>query len=127
LPVILQTGVAMPFVRISLLKGRPPGLGKQIAAAVQAAMIETVNAHSETLFQVISEHDNTEMVYDASHKIPPDQGIVLIEITLTEGRIWKNKLALHKSIIDQLEKKMGLAHGSVFIALIDIRKENWSF
>jgi phenylpyruvate tautomerase PptA (4-oxalocrotonate tautomerase family) len=52
---------------------------------------------------------------------------VLIQITLNEGRTLDQKKALYKTIADSLHQRMAVPRGDVFINLVEVKKENWSF
>ena len=53
--------------------------------------------------------------------------LVIIQITWNEGRSTEQKKALYKAIADGLHSAVGLRREDVFINLIEVRKENWSF
>ena len=53
--------------------------------------------------------------------------LVIIQITWNEGRSTEQKKALYKAIADGLHSAVGLRREDVFINLIEVKKENWSF
>ncbi len=59
--------------------------------------------------------------------IPHTDDLVIIQITLNEGRTVELKKALYKAIAEGLQKAIGLKPQDVFISLVEVRKENWSF
>jgi phenylpyruvate tautomerase PptA (4-oxalocrotonate tautomerase family) len=52
---------------------------------------------------------------------------VIIQITWNEGRTVEQKKALYKAIADGLATALSLRREDVFISLIEVKRENWSF
>lgn len=52
---------------------------------------------------------------------------MFIQITLSEGRTVEQKKALYLAIAHGLEREAGVRPEDVFINLVEVRKENWSF
>ena len=118
----------MPLVRISLLKGRPEGFGKQVGDIVYRAMVGTLNVPARDHFQVITEHGPDGLVYDPSYlDIARTDGIVVIQLTLNEGRTVEVKKAFYKAVAETLHQELGIRMEDVFISLVEVKKENWSF
>ena len=55
------------------------------------------------------------------------QGQVFIQITLNEGRTVQQKKLLYKTIAKGLNDQAGVRMEDVFISLVEVKKENWSF
>jgi len=51
----------------------------------------------------------------------------LIQITLNQGRTIEMKKAFYKRMADDLHEKLGIRREDVFINLVEVMKENWSF
>jgi 4-oxalocrotonate tautomerase family enzyme len=51
----------------------------------------------------------------------------MIQITWSEGRTVEQKKALYAAIVDGLNKTLGLRREDVFINLVEVKKDNWSF
>ena len=118
----------MPLARISFMKGRPAGFGERAGTIVYEAMVETINVPRNDRFQVITEHDRTGLVYDPDYLgVKRSDGFVVIQITLTEGRGVELKQALYKRIAERLDAELGVRPEDVFINLVEVKKENWSF
>lgn len=118
----------MPLVRIALRQGQPPGSGRKIGAIVHQAMVDTINVPPRDVFQIITGHDADGLVYDPTYlDIQRSDGIVLIQITLSEGRADAAKQALYKAVAERLRDQAGLRAEDVFISLIEVKKANWSF
>jgi phenylpyruvate tautomerase PptA (4-oxalocrotonate tautomerase family) len=118
----------MPLVRIAYMKGKPEGFGKKVGAIVYRTMLDTINVPPKDNFQLISEHDQNTLVYDPEYlDIPRTDGIVFIQITLNEGRSVEMKKALYSALAERLNQELGVRMQDVFINLVEVKKENWSF
>jgi phenylpyruvate tautomerase PptA (4-oxalocrotonate tautomerase family) len=118
----------MPLVRISLMKNRPNGLGKKIGAIIYQAMVDTINVPVKDNFQIITEHDSDTLIYDPTYlDIRRTDGIIVIQITLNEGRATSLKKALFNTIADRLHRELDVRMDDVMINLVEVKKENWSF
>ncbi len=118
----------MPLVRISFMKGKPRGFGRSVGDIVYRSMIDTINVPSKDNFQVITEHDGSSLVYDSSYlDIQRTDGIIVIQITLNEGRTVEAKKAFFKTVAERLSSELGVRKEDVLINLVEVKKENWSF
>ncbi len=91
-------------------------------------MTDTINVPAKDNFQIITEHDETGLIYDPDYLgIARTDGIVLIQITLSEGRSVELKQSLYKTIAGRLHDELGVRTEDVFISLVEAKKENWSF
>lgn len=118
----------MPLVRISLMNNRPSGLGKKIGVVVYRTMVDTINVPQHDNFQVITEHDRDNLAYDLEYlNIPRTDGVVFIQITLNEGRTLEMKKSFYEVLAERLHQELGLRLEDIFINLVEVKKENWSF
>lgn len=118
----------MPLVRISLMKGRAAGLGKRVGEVVYRSMVDTIAVPAQDNFQIISEHGADALIYDPSYLgIERTDGIVIVQITLNEGRSVERKRDLFAAIAQRLHDDLGFRPEDVLINLVEVRKENWSF
>ena len=118
----------MPLVRIALRQGTSPAYRKAVADGVHAAMVEAIAIPPEDRFQVITEHDADGLIYDPRYLgIHRSDQIVLIQITLSEGRKPGQKRALYRRITELLAKSPGIRPEDVMINLVEVAWENWSF
>jgi 4-oxalocrotonate tautomerase len=118
----------MPLVRISLIAGKPESHKQKISDVVHRAMVETVNVPAQDRFQIITEHSKNDFVYDAQYlNIPRTDDLVIIQITLNAGRTTELKKALYRRIAELLNQEAGIRKEDVFINLVEVSKENWSF
>jgi len=52
---------------------------------------------------------------------------VIIQITLNEGRTTELKKAFYKALAERLNRELGIRMEDVFVSLVEVKKENWSF
>jgi len=118
----------MPLVRISLMKGKPAGFGEQVGRIVYEAMVETIDVPAGDRFQVVTEHDRNTLIYDPGYLgIHRSDGIVIIQMTITEGRALEKKKALYRRVAERLNAELGIRVEDVLINVVEVKKENWSF
>jgi len=117
----------MPLVRISVLKGKRPAWRQQLGEAVHEALVKTINVPAQDRFQVLSEHEPGDLVYDPGYLgVARTNDIVIIQITLSLGRTLAQKRALYRRLAENLAR-LGVRREDVWINLIEVAKENWSF
>jgi len=118
----------MPLVRISLMKGKPEGFGKKVGEVVYRTMVDTINVPAKDDFQIITEHDKNSLIYDPSYlNIQRADGIIFIQVTLNEGRTVELKKSFYKTLAERLNKELNVRMEDVFVSLVEVKKENWSF
>jgi phenylpyruvate tautomerase PptA (4-oxalocrotonate tautomerase family) len=117
----------MPLVRIDLRKGKDAAYRAGVAQVVYDALL-SVGVPKDDRFQIINEHDAGSLIYDPHYLgIARSDDLVIIQITWNEGRTTDQKKALYKAIADGLHKTVGLRREDVFIGLVEVKRENWSF
>lgn len=118
----------MPLVRIELMQGKSIEFIKELSNIIHQSMVETINCPPLDRFQIISEHKASELIYDPEYlAINRTDNIIIVQITLNEGRSLELKKALYLKITQELQDKLGIRPEDVFINLIEVKKENWSF
>lgn len=118
----------MPLVRISLLVGRSAESKKKIGDVVHQAMVETINCPPQDRFQLITEHTKENFLCAPEYLgIPHTDDLIIIQITLNEGRTVELKKALYQAIANGLSTAVSVSVQDVFISLVEVKKENWSF
>ena len=117
----------MPFVRIDLLRGKDSSYRSKLGQAVYDAL-SSIGAPENDRFQVIAEHDPNDLIFDRTYLgIDRGDNFVAIQITFNEGRTLEQKKALYKAIVKNMGDSVGMRPQDVFINLVEIKKENWSF
>ena len=118
----------MPFTRIALRAGKPAAYREALTQGIQRALIAEFNVPEDDIFMVITEHDDSNIVYDRNYLgIARSDDLVLIQLAVTNSRTQEQKKALFKRIADNLAEHPGVRREDVFINLVEVLKENWSF
>jgi phenylpyruvate tautomerase PptA (4-oxalocrotonate tautomerase family) len=118
----------MPLVRVSLRRGKSDGYKKAIGDGVYKAMREVFNVPEEDRFVVMSEHSESEFQFSRTYlDIARSDDLVIIQITANNTRTVEQKRALFARVAELLSVNPGLRKEDVFISLVDVPKENWSF
>lgn len=118
----------MPLVRIDLPRGKSPEYRRTLADVVYDAMIGTMNVPVNDRFQVITEHGPEGLILDRTYLgIERSQDCLVIQVILNEGRTTEVKKAFYRTVADRLHERLGLRRQDVFINLVEVKKENWSF
>jgi 4-oxalocrotonate tautomerase len=118
----------MPLARIDLREGQSAEYRQTIGEVVYAAMIETLGVPDGDRFQVITEHPAQNFIFDPDYLgIHRSHDCVFIQLTLLAGRTVGQKSAFYKSIADGLHKHLHMRREDVFINLVEVSKEDWSF
>jgi 4-oxalocrotonate tautomerase len=117
----------MPLVRISLIQGRTAAQRRDIGDAVHRALVQTIGVPERDRFQIITQHEPNELVYDPQFLgIQRTDGIVMVQITISTGRSLEQKRALYRRITENLVY-LDIRAEDVWINLVEVPRENWSF
>ena len=115
-------------MRIDLNKSYDPDNSKKIGEIVYRAMEEELSVPKDDKFQIITRRDTTELnIPDSYLGIKYTDKIVIIQITLNSGRSTELKQKLYKRVAEDLNKDLNIRKEDVFISLVEVAKENWSF
>jgi 4-oxalocrotonate tautomerase len=118
----------MPLARIEVPTGKSADYRSAIGEVVYNAMLSVLNVPKNDRFQVITEHASGGLVIDPTYMgIQRTKDAIIIQVTLTEGRTVDMKRAFYKAVVDGLHERLGLRREDVFINLVEVKKENWSF
>lgn len=118
----------MPLTHVSLRRGKPPGYHKAILDSLYQAMRETFDVPEDDRFMTVSEHDGEGFSYGAGYLgIRRSDDLVMIQLTVSNTRSVAQKKALYRRIVERLAESPGLRPADVFINLVEVRPENWSF
>jgi len=119
----------MPLVRISTSDKRSPDDVRAIGDIVHLAMLDVANVPLNDKFQIIHRHADGELVYPADGYLgiqyTPD--IVFIQVTWNAGRSVETKKRFYKVVAESISRRTGTRIENVWISLIDVQPENWSF
>jgi phenylpyruvate tautomerase PptA (4-oxalocrotonate tautomerase family) len=110
------------------MKGKTDEFRQMVGEVVYQAMVDTMKVPAKDNFQIITEHDSHSLIYDSTYlDIQRTDGIIVIQITLNEGRTVELKKLLYLTIAEQLHKGLDIRREDVLINLVEVKKENWSF
>ena len=118
----------MPLVRIDFAVGKAPDYGRQIGQVVYQSMMATLNVPKDDLFEIITEHPPSGLLFDRNYfGVHRSDDCVFVQITLNAGRTVEMKQKFYKAVADGLNASLQLRKEDVFINLVEVAKENWSF
>ncbi|MFK9083896.1 tautomerase family protein [Pseudomonas neuropathica] len=118
----------MPLVRVDLKKQQDPTYAKRIGQQIYAALRSAIGVPENDNFQILAEHDEQHFIFDPHYLgIQRTDALVVIQITLSEGRTLEQKKLLYKTIVENLNTQLAVRLEDVFINLVEVKKENWSF
>src|SRR5664279_6124175 len=128
--IIDKEGITtMPLVRINHPAGKSVAFRAAISRGVYQAMLDTFDVPADDHFQVLSESGlGTQIVRPPQYLgIVYSDDLAFIQITCNDTRTVEQKKALYAVIADNLTRDPGLRREDIFISLIEVKKENWSF
>ncbi|MGU3359280.1 tautomerase family protein [Methylobacterium sp. M6A4_1b] len=119
----------MPLVRIDLNRSAPQDRARIVGDVVYAAMRAVANVPENDKFQIVTHHEAGEIVApEAGYLgVTHTDDLVIIQITWNAGRSVEVKRALYRQIADGISEKAGIRREDVFVNLVEVVKENWSF
>ena len=118
----------MPLTRIALRTGKPAEYRKALTQGIQRALIDTCKVPPDDIFMLINEHEPENFVFDRQYLgVERSDDLVIVQITFNNTRTIEQKKALYKAIADNLAESPGLRREDVFVNLVEVLKENWSF
>ncbi|MHC2254038.1 4-oxalocrotonate tautomerase [Bradyrhizobium embrapense] len=118
----------MPLTSVSLRRGKPAAYRKAILESLYRAMRETFDVPEGDRFMTISERDGDDFAYGADYLgIRRSDDLVIIQITVSNTRPVAQKQKLYRRIAERLTESPGLRTEDIFINLVEVLPENWSF
>ncbi|MCP1848533.1 MULTISPECIES: tautomerase family protein [Bradyrhizobium] len=118
----------MPLTRVSLRRGKPAAYRKAVLESLYRAMRETFDVPEGDRFMTISEHDDDDFLYGADYLgIRRSDDLIIIQITVSNTRPVAQKQKLYRRIAERLTESPGLRAEDIFINLVEVLPENWSF
>ena len=118
----------MPLIRISLRAGKPANYRQAIAESIYESLRETFNVPENDFFATVDELQPHDFIYDRKYfNIERGDDLVIIQLTVSNTRTVEQKKALYRRIVERLGKSPGLRPQDIFLNLLEVAKENWSF
>jgi phenylpyruvate tautomerase PptA (4-oxalocrotonate tautomerase family) len=118
----------MPLVRIDLIRGKSAEYRKTVGEIVYNAMRDLINVPKGDKFQIVTEHAPEDLNFAESYLGNTySQDHIFIQIRLNAGRSVEMKKAFYERIADELNAQLKVRRDDVWINLVEVAKENWSF
>ncbi|OYQ39240.1 tautomerase family protein [Rhodoferax sp. TH121] len=118
----------MPLARIDLCAGKPDAYRRRLADIVYESMLDTLNAPRDDQFQVIAQHAPGDVIANPTYLgIQRSSDVVFIQLFLLAGRSVAQKKAFYETVAETLHCELGVRREDVFIGLVEVTRENWSF
>lgn len=121
----------MPMSRISLLKGKSPEYLKALSDALHQALVEAYEVPLKDRFQIISQHEANELVFDPDYLSHQGQrrsdDFVLIQITAGRQRSAATKAGFYQRLTELLAASPGIRAVDVMVIIQTTAAEDWSF
>lgn len=118
----------MPFVNISLARGKSGRYLEAVSAAVHEALVQELEMNPEDRFQLIDQYEPGEMVFARDFRGGPRSADFVV-FTITEGvdRGDQAKQRFYKTLVDLLRKDPGVRGEDVFVMFHLTPPGNFSF
>lgn len=118
----------MPLVRIALQQGTSAKDRAALGGIVDRAMRDALGVPPDDRFQIISEHVRDGFLHTPTYLgLNCTARLVIVQITLSQGRSVEQKKAFYRRVADDLSRQLRFDPQDVFINLVEVAKENWSF
>ena len=118
----------MPLVRIDLRRGKSAAYKKAISDGVYQALREIFTVPENDRFMVVTDRADEDFLYEPSYLgIAHSPDFVMLQITVSNTRTVEQKQAFFASVAELLAESPGLRKEDVWINLVEVKKENWSF
>ncbi|AIO39164.1 4-oxalocrotonate tautomerase [Burkholderia latens] len=118
----------MPFTRIAVREGKPAAYRAALVDGVHRALMHTFNVPEDDIFMVVTEHTAENFFFGRHYlDIERSDDLVMIQITANNTRTLEQKKALYRTIAENLAAQPGVRPEDVFISLVEVLKEDWSF
>jgi phenylpyruvate tautomerase PptA (4-oxalocrotonate tautomerase family) len=118
----------MPLVRIALRRGKPAAYRRAIRDGVYLAMVESFGVPERDRFILVSEHDEDDFDVSPDYMdIQRSADAIIIQITARNTRTTDQKKTFFAALVERLKADPGIRPEDVFISLIGVEKDDWSF
>ena len=118
----------MPFVNISLARGKSGEYLEAVSRAVHDALVAELHMKPEDEFQLIHQHESSEMMFNRNFRGGPrsDDWIVFTITDGVERGEWA-KRRFYKTLVRLLEEGPEVRPADVFVVMTVTPPENFSF
>jgi len=118
----------MPFVTISLARGKSPEYLEAVSSAVHEALVQELGMNPDDRFQLINQYEPGEMIFSRDFRGGPRSDDFIV-FTITEGidSGEQAKQRFYKTLVDLLHKDPGVRGEDVFVMINLTPPANFSF
>jgi len=118
----------MPFVRISLLAGKPPEYVRALADGVHQALVEAFEVPADDRFQAVHQHAPGDLIFDVHYLgVERSNDFVVVCVTAGRPRTTATKKAFYQRLTDVLARSPGLRPEDVMVVINTTQLDEWSF
>lgn len=118
----------MPFVRISLLRGKSPAYLRAVSDAVHQALVDAFAIPPADRFHAIHQHEPGELVFDRDYLGGPrSDDFVLVCVTGGLARDAAAKARLFRRLADLLAAAPGIRPQDLMVIVHTADAQGWSF
>ena len=118
----------MPFARIDLAQGKTKEYKATVADVVYEGIVGVLKAPDGDRFMVVGEHAPENFIFDPNFlQIKRSPDLIFIQVTSTVGNTKEQKFAFFRQIADDLNRRLGVRREDVFISLVFVDRDDWSF
>ena len=118
----------MPIVQIDAIEGKSEEYRAQVGEIVYQTLLDVLKVPKGDRFQVITEHRKNALPFDRDYLgVHRTDDCICFQITLNAGRSVGLKQSFYKELTDRLHRGVTLRKEDVFINLVEVPKENWSY
>ncbi|WP_018296275.1 tautomerase family protein [Corynebacterium lubricantis] len=117
----------MTLVRIDLPELIPVEQRGAIADTIYDALVTELGVPVGDKFVIVNAHKLENLVMDPTYLVRRSNRALIIQITLNEGRDVEQKKQFYRVLAEALQDAVGIRTEDVFINLVEVPKENWSF
>ncbi|CAJ6413208.1 tautomerase enzyme family protein [Burkholderia pseudomallei] len=109
-------------------KGKSAEYRRALSEGVHCALQHAFAVPVDDIFMTVTEHSADNFFYGRDYLgIARSDDLVMIQITANNTRTLEQKRELYRLIADQLAQRPGVRREDVFVSLVEVLKEDWSF
>jgi 4-oxalocrotonate tautomerase len=118
----------LAIVRVDFSSQRPAGFADALARSINTTMQSVLGVPPSENYVVCQEHAAGAVLH-APGDCPPERldQLVFIQITLNQGRSAELKTDFYRKLTQALVATGYVRAENVFINLVEVARENWSF
>ncbi len=117
----------MPLIQISLAEGKSPKYIQAVCDGIHKALMTAWKIPKTDRFHTVTEHKKAHFHFNKTiWGVKRSDNLILIYITSIK-RSLEMKKNLYKELVKVLGKNPKVRKGDVFVSIVTIGREDWSF